>query len=545
MVAWRFRLFCSALLIGCAAVRAAGQERRGPFDTVEWLTADSAAVVAGTVAAFRLERDSLGREGWEEITVRVTHSLKGGHAGTVTIVKPRFAGPQAEEMKGSGAEYLFFLAVGDGSVKYLDPHYLQGRLHLREPDWDMICLREPIVRRLYSCTFVRLERARDVIEAARAPPPTSWPAKYLPATRSAGPKMMVAPSNSAVSNELGWLQLRVPDDYRWRVARVKLLLKERGWWANLWQRDGSLNAQWAELQCPEAAAVLAEAARSDPHRQSSRSPGWNRSIRQFRIAVFPGRDSARRVLEAWGYPAPGGVSVPAHPRSPPGFLASSAGILAVMTLAFVLWGRRSGVFRRLLNATTAVLVVVAVMSLWMWQRSRWHYDDLIFATPAAQYELSSCYGKLQYLRVLDRPEPHGPVAYSASLSRREEVPDHVGHLFGQKRVGRWGFESHAGLTPADQSHYGQTLLATVRLQPARPHPLPTMANAYAFRMVRIPWWWVAAAAGMFPAVRGLAIVVARIRAARRRRRINLCPKCGYDVRATPGRCPECGWGWAS
>jgi hypothetical protein len=55
------------------------------------------------------------------------------------------------------------------------------------------------------------------------------------------------------------------------------------------------------------------------------------------------------------------------------------------------------------------------------------------------------------------------------------------------------------------------------------------------RRVWLPYWLVVASTGLLPAWR----MIARHRRSRRSR-LKLCSLCGYDLRATPDRCPECG-----
>jgi hypothetical protein len=52
-------------------------------------------------------------------------------------------------------------------------------------------------------------------------------------------------------------------------------------------------------------------------------------------------------------------------------------------------------------------------------------------------------------------------------------------------------------------------------------------------------WTVAMASGVLPATWVIRLSLSRLMR-KKRLKGNLCPSCGYDLRATPDRCPECG-----
>jgi hypothetical protein len=60
------------------------------------------------------------------------------------------------------------------------------------------------------------------------------------------------------------------------------------------------------------------------------------------------------------------------------------------------------------------------------------------------------------------------------------------------------------------------------------------ANGF-YGAVEIPWWSLIVLFSAWPASRWLANRRRRARVGR-----GQCPDCGYDLRATPDRCPECG-----
>jgi hypothetical protein len=55
------------------------------------------------------------------------------------------------------------------------------------------------------------------------------------------------------------------------------------------------------------------------------------------------------------------------------------------------------------------------------------------------------------------------------------------------------------------------------------------------RDLYVPLWQL-----LLPALATPLVIAAHIARRRRGVRAGLCPSCGYDLRASPDRCPECG-----
>ena len=153
--------------------------------------------------------------------------------------------------------------------------------------------------------------------------------------------------------------------------------------------------------------------------------------------------------------------------------------------------RKLAIFRRRIFTALSVLsLLLCVATLALWVRSYWRYDlierfsrrDLHF------WIIISLPGRIDLVRV----QPFSPLEGNAALLRI---------------VPKLQYES------GDVSQY---LVQYVKF-------------------VSVPHWSLALLFAILPALHLRAAIRSR-----RRRRAGHCPRCGYDLRATPERCPECG-----
>ena len=181
--------------------------------------------------------------------------------------------------------------------------------------------------------------------------------------------------------------------------------------------------------------------------------------------------------------------------------------------------------RILLNVATAVSLVLCVATGAMWAGS---YPGERWATSGGPREVAVI---VHRGRALVEARSHSVAAYPGVRPTRargvneRDLALPPGWQHDPVRAGLW--EARAGETVLG---FGRQSVWFWRADvPAGVYRIERGEN------VAFPLWLPLGAFAALPAVGWL-----RSRVARERARAGLCVACGYDLRATPGRCPECG-----
>ena len=172
--------------------------------------------------------------------------------------------------------------------------------------------------------------------------------------------------------------------------------------------------------------------------------------------------------------------------------------------------------RRLFNLLAVASLALCVATVVLWPLSYWRSFTL---------------------DTLERVSLRNPEA-------RRYVFPFTGINRGQFIVGYNSYDFSPGHQEPEYDFTGSELLAPDSLKPTEfrflgfeyeSHPYFIL---HADRMIQIPMWFLFLVFAVYP-----SIIASRTIRQRRRQaliRHKICPSCGYDLRATPDRCPECG-----
>jgi hypothetical protein len=186
--------------------------------------------------------------------------------------------------------------------------------------------------------------------------------------------------------------------------------------------------------------------------------------------------------------------------------------------------------RILLNAATALSLLLCVATVALWVRSRGHLDvAALRVTPAQTWFLVSDGG---WLSVESQRITHHEVEpWTLDTSGYGEFRARIDREFGSSGYNH----RYGGGVDVTRTHgipgfeWFNEDWETLRFD--RDEPVFTFEH----RGVRARYGPMAGLLALGPLAAGIR------RASRRRRRLaGRCPACGYDLRATPDRCPECG-----
>jgi hypothetical protein len=189
-------------------------------------------------------------------------------------------------------------------------------------------------------------------------------------------------------------------------------------------------------------------------------------------------------------------------------------------------------FKLLLNGLTALSLLLCVAAVVVWVRSHFVADvgkfvrdrPVLREIPAGpgMYKVRSEAGRFSLFAVqavLDRP------TFGALTGRRPTILPCV--RFSETAAKGVDFGGVVFSTGSGSMSHGPDLFG-VKITPG-----------LAFTRLSVAYWVVVLSAAALPAARVARRMIRKGRARDRRRGMR-CTRCGYDLRATPDRCPECG-----
>jgi hypothetical protein len=202
--------------------------------------------------------------------------------------------------------------------------------------------------------------------------------------------------------------------------------------------------------------------------------------------------------------------------------------------------------RRVANVAAVGSLALSLTVMTLWTRSYWKRDAVEFIHADARWDVASEFGRL---RVSNNPQLLYDLktlasvrqAMRESVQNRRAPPGAGAALAAARRAGREAIQYEYAMQLAEQRSAEAAFDAAVaaeREAVARVVAIPGMPPPPVPQSYGVPHWVVALVAAVPAAHWGWWMRLRRRRAFAIRR--GLCPECGYDVRATPERCPECG-----
>jgi hypothetical protein len=256
-----------------------------------------------------------------------------------------------------------------------------------------------------------------------------------------------------------------------------------------------------------------------------------RGLGKWSARDFPVRRAAWHALHDLGESAGPVVSAPVYPVTYLGGWALAAlGLVLVAVVGVPMWRswRRRSSKPMVFAGLSGVCLVLLAAAGSLWARSYWAIDEVSFHRTGSwrRYELSTLPGKLRLTKLDDWHDP-SPVTFMSA--RRSDVTEQEWNL--KPTPLSWFPGAPFGKPPAVSVRF-----AGVSYD--RDEFVIRFAKPTTVQVWKLPIWPICLLLAVAPAAR-----VIRVVRWRRRASTGCCRACGYDMRATPERCPECGSAW--